>query len=172
MNKSDTERQISASDVVIRLMTADDYDGVKALWMTIDGFGIRSIDDSREGVERFISRNPDTSVVAEYKGQIKGAVLCGSDGRRGTLYHVCVAGDMRRRGIGTAMVRHCMDFLKKDSINKISLIAFKDNDIGNSFWKKNGWKFREDLNYYDYTLNPGNSTVFNGNDHTGCRIYN
>ena len=158
--------------VVIRQMMPEDYDGVKALWMTIDGFGIRSIDDSREGVEHFIARNPDTSVVADQNGTIKGEVLCGSDGRRGTLYHVCVAADMRRRGIGTAMVRWCIDVLRADMINKISLIAFRDNDIGNSFWKKNGWKFRDDLNYYDYTLNPGNSTVFNGNDHTGCRIYN
>lgn len=52
------------------------------------------------------------------------------------------------------MVRWCIDVLRADMINKISLIAFRDNDIGNSFWKKNGWKFRDDLNYYDYTLNP------------------
>ena len=45
-------------------MTIEDYDGLHALWMTIHGFGIRSIDDSREGVERFINRNPGTSVVA------------------------------------------------------------------------------------------------------------
>lgn len=70
----------------------EDYDGVKALWMTIDGFGIRSIDDSREGVEHFIARNPDSSVVADQNGTIKGAVLCGSDGRRGTLYHVVRCG--------------------------------------------------------------------------------
>ena len=48
----------------IKPMTIEDYDGLHALWMTIHGFGIRSIDDSREGVERFINRNPGTSVVA------------------------------------------------------------------------------------------------------------
>lgn len=31
----------------------------------IKGFGIRSIDDSKEGVARFLKRNPTTSVVAE-----------------------------------------------------------------------------------------------------------
>ena len=35
----------------IRPMTLDDYDEVYALWMQIHGFGIRSIDDSREGFE-------------------------------------------------------------------------------------------------------------------------
>ena len=49
---------------MIRVMTKEDYDGVRALWMKIKGFGIRSIDDSREGVERFLRRNPTTSVVA------------------------------------------------------------------------------------------------------------
>ena len=48
----------------IRVMTIEDYDGLHALWMTIHGFGIRSIDDSRVGVERFLRRNPATSVVA------------------------------------------------------------------------------------------------------------
>ena len=48
----------------IRVMTIDDYDEVYSLWQTIHGFGIRSIDDSREGVLRFLKRNPATSVVA------------------------------------------------------------------------------------------------------------
>ena len=43
-------------DYEIRLMTIDDYEEVYTLWMSIHGFGIRSIDDSREGVERFLKR--------------------------------------------------------------------------------------------------------------------
>lgn len=58
----------------IRVMTMEDYDAVHALWMTISGFAIRSIDDSREGVERFLRRNPTTSVVAEEDGRIVGAI--------------------------------------------------------------------------------------------------
>ena len=60
--------------VMIRVMTIEDYDQVYALWKKIKGFGIRSIDDSREGVERFLKRNPSTSVVAEEDGKIVGAV--------------------------------------------------------------------------------------------------
>ena len=55
---------------MIRVMTIDDYDEVYALWKKIKGFGIRSIDDSREGVDRFLRRNPTTSVVAEEDGHI------------------------------------------------------------------------------------------------------
>ena len=74
----------------IRVMTIEDFDQVHALWMSIKGFGIRSVDDSKEGIERFLKRNPTTSVVAEEDGKIVGAILCGHDGRRGCLYHVCV----------------------------------------------------------------------------------
>ena len=146
----------------IKTMTAEDYDGLYKLWMTIHGFGIRSIDDSKEGVEMFLRRNPTTSVVAVAEnGDIVGGILCGHDGRRGCLYHVCVREDYRRMGIGKAMVVHCMNALRAEKINKVSLIAFSVNDIGNKFWRAAGWTRREDLNYYDFTLNEANITEFN-----------
>lgn len=151
----------STNSITIRTMTIDDYDGVKALWMTIKGFAIRSIDDSFTGVERFLKRNPNTSVVAEKDGIIIGAILCGHDGRRGCLYHVCVREDMRLHGIGRKMVTFCMNALKNENISKVSLIAFSTNDIGNAFWKTIGWTKREDLNYYDFVLNEENIIKFN-----------
>lgn len=146
----------------IRTMTIEDYSEVKALWMTIKGFAIRSIDDSYEGVERFLKRNPTTSVVAIEDGKVVGAILCGHDGRRGCLYHVCVHEDYRMHGIGKAMVVFCMEALKAEGINKVSLIAFTRNDIGNAFWRTIGWTKREDLNYYDFVLNDKNITEFIG----------
>ena len=147
--------------MTVRTMTIEDFDQVHALWMTISGFAIRSIDDSREGVERFLRRNPTTSVVAEEDGKIVGSILCGHDGRRGCLYHVCVHKDYRMRGIGKAMVVYAMNALKAENISKVSLIAFTRNDIGNMFWRTIGWTKREDLNYYDFVLNEKNIERFN-----------
>ena len=144
----------------IREMKIEDYDKVYALWNTIHGFGIRSVDDSREGIERFLKWNPGLSVVAEQDGHVVGAILCGSDGRRGCLYHVCVHQDYRRQGVGKTMVVSCMEKLKELKINKVSLIAFTANDIGYAFWKEMGWTKREDLNYYDFTLNEKKITAF------------
>lgn len=146
--------------MTIREMKLEDYDQVYELWLTIHGFGIRSVDDSREGIGRFLQWNPGLSTVAEQDGQIIGAVLCGSDGRRGCLYHVCVDQAHRRMGVGKQMVVRCMEKLKDLQINKVSLIAFTENDIGNAFWKEMGWTKREDLNYYDFTLNEKNITAF------------
>ena len=148
-------------EIRIQPMTVADYDDVRALWMTIRGFGIRSLDDSPADIRRFILRNPTTSVVARAGNKIVGSILCGSDGRQGALYHVCVAHEYRRCGIGTRMVGYCMQQLKLMGINKVSLIAFTKNDVGNAFWHEIGWTKREDLNYYDFVLNEENIFSFN-----------
>ena len=150
-------------DVQILPMREADYDAVRALWMTIRGFGIRALDDSREDVARFIRRNPTTSVVAVAGGRIVGSILCGSDGRQGALYHVCVAREYRRRRIGTRMVAYCMARLREMGINKVALIAFASNDVGNAFWRRIGWK-PCDVNYYEFVLNEKNITRFIGAD--------
>ena len=137
----------------IREMKLEDYEAVDALWMGIKGFGIRSIDDSKEGVARFIKRNPTTSIVAEADGEIVGAILCGHDGRQGCFYHVCVREDLRKHGIGKAMAVAAMKALQEEKINKVCLIAFADNQVGNEFWKSVGWTFRQDMNYYEFILN-------------------
>ena len=151
------------AEVQILPMTEADYDAVRALWMTIRGFGIRALDDSREDVVRFIRRNPTTSVVAKMDGQVIGSILCGSDGRQGALYHVCVAEGFRRQGIGTRMVGYYMQQLKALGINKVGLIAFTKNGGGNAFWKQIGWK-KVDVNYYEFVLNAENITHFIGEE--------
>ena len=99
--------------------------------------------------------------MAVEDGKIVGSILCGHDGRRGCLYHVCVDEAYRMHGIGRSMAGKAMEALKKEGIHKVSLIAFTQNDIGNAFWKEMGWTKREDLNYYEFTLNEENITVFN-----------
>lgn len=144
----------------IRTMTINDYKEVYALWSGIRGFGIRTLDDSREGVEKFLKRNPGTSVVAEEDGKVIGTILSGHDGRRASFYHVCVAKEYRTKGVGHQMVLNALERLKKEGISKVSLIAFRSNQVGNKFWQDMGFTFREDLNYYDFSLNIENVTNF------------
>ena len=146
---------------MIRLMTIEDYAQVYALWKSIKGFGIRSVDDSKEHVERFIRRNPTTSFVAEEDGKLVGALLAGHDGRRGCFYHVCVAEAYRSRGIASAMAKAALEALRKEGISKVNLVAFVRNQLGNEFWQGQGWTLREDLNYYDITINKENEIRFN-----------
>ncbi|WP_051532823.1 GNAT family N-acetyltransferase [Lachnobacterium bovis] len=152
---------LNNENILIRPMEYADYDNVYQLWSTIHGFRIRSIDDSRDGIYRFLNRNPSTSIVAVNKNkQIVGAILCGHDGRTGCLYHVCVREDYRKKGIGDAMTNSCIEALKREHINKISLIAFKENEVGNKFWKDEKWSKREEINYYDLSLNDENISKY------------
>ena len=48
-----------------------------------------------------------------------------------------------------------------EKISKVNLIAFKQNEIGNRFWQSLGWKYCDNVNYYEYVLNEENITVFN-----------
>ncbi|EMI4816170.1 GNAT family N-acetyltransferase [Campylobacter upsaliensis] len=145
----------------IRAMQEEDYEKVYALWCEIKGFGLRSIDDSFENISAFLGRNPNLSAVAELEGEIIGSILCGHDGRTGGFYHVCVHLNHRKKGIAHEMTKFCLEALKKEKINKIALIAFKSNDLGNEFWRHYGFTLREDANYYDLSLNDDNQTNFN-----------
>ena len=51
--------------------------------------------------------------------------------------------------------------LKEEHINKVALIAFTTNKVGNTFWQDIGWNERTDVNYYELPMNEENVTVFN-----------
>jgi len=136
----------------IRKMTLDDYDSIYELWMSCKGMGLNNLDDSKEGIERFIKRNPDTCFVAAMDDKIVGAIMVGSDGRRGYIYHTAVNPQYRRQGIATHLVDTALQSLAQLGINKVALVVFDKNSDGNSFWEKNGFTVRNDLVYRNKVL--------------------
>ena len=141
---------------MIRTFIMDDYDQVYQLWNRTPGVGLRSIDDSREGIAKFFRRNPATNFVAEEGGKIIGIALGGHDGRRGYLYHVCVEEVSRRRSIGRQLVENVIVAMKKEQITKLSLVCFSRNKTGDDFWGRLGWTKRSDLNYYTVSIDVNN----------------
>ena len=135
----------------IRVMTVADYDAVYALWLSCKGMGLNDVDDSREGIARYLVRNPDTCFVAE-DGGVVGVILAGHDGRRGYIYHTAVHSDARGQGIGSALVQRALAALKDCGISKVALVAFSRNEGGNAFWEKQGFKLRGDLSYRNLAL--------------------
>src|SRR5262245_12448523 len=112
--------------VQITVMTASDYDEVHALWQRCEGVGL-SPSDSRDGVEGFLKRNPDLSLVARHEKSIVGAVLCGHDGRRGYLYHLAVAPPYRNQGLGRKLVETCLERLAGAGILKATIVVYGHN---------------------------------------------
>lgn len=133
--------------MIIRLMNLSDYEQVYQLWLSCAGMGLNNLDDSREGIERFLKRNPETCFVAEKDEKIIGVIIAGNDGRRGYIYHTAVNPDYRKQGIGKKLVANTMRALEKEGITKVLLVVFKDNDIGNGFWEHIGFTERNDLIY-------------------------
>lgn len=136
----------------IRLMTTDDYDAVYSLWMSCKGMGLNDLDDSREGIACFLQRNPDTCFVAVCDGVVVGVIIAGNDGRRGYIYHTAVREEHRGRGIASALTDAALDGLKRCGINKVALVVFDRNTIGNSFWESRGFTVRDDLVYRNKAL--------------------
>ncbi len=133
--------------MIIRNMTIEDYEKVYALWLSCKGMGLNDIDDSKEGIERYLRRNPDTCFVTEENDEIIGVILSGNDGRRGFIHHTAVHPDYRKRGIGESLVERAMKALENCGITKAALVVFERNEIGNTFWEKQGFTARCDLVY-------------------------
>jgi len=136
----------------IRVMTIQDYDAVYALWMRSKNMGFNNLDDSREGVERLLRRNPNTSFVAMDGETLTGVILSGQDGRRGYIYHMCVAEAYQRQGLGSELVSRCLAALKAEGINKVALLVFNRNEAGNAFWEAQGFAVRTDVAYRNKEL--------------------
>lgn len=141
---------------MVRIMTIADYDGAYSLWMNTPGMRLNELDDSREGVAKYLKRNPKTCFVAEEDGEIRGVILSGHDGRRGYIYHAAVSAKARGQGIGSALLEQAVAALKAEGIRKAGLIVLRDNAVGNSFWQSRGFAMHDDLNYRNKTLEEQN----------------
>ena len=131
----------------IRVMTISDYEEIYDVWINTPGIGLNSTDDSKEGIEKYLKRNPTTSFVAECDGKVVGVIMAGHDGRRGYLHHTAVLSAYRNQGIAKTLVEAAMKALEKEGIHKVALVAFKKNEIGNGFWEHIGFVEREDIVY-------------------------
>ena len=109
---------------------------------------LRGYDDSAEGIAKFLEKNPHSNFVAVMDGEIVGVIMCGMDGRRAYIYHTVVRKDLRQRGIGKALLGMVYHAVEAEGIKKNGLLVMRDNEIGNTFWRMQGWTERTDLNYY------------------------
>lgn len=138
--------------MIIRKMKLSDYETVYALWLSCKGMGLNDIDDSGNGVERFLNRNPETCFAAEINDKLVGVIMAGNDGRRGYIYHTAVHPDFRNQGIARTLVETVMKALKECGINKVALVVFERNQGGNDFWEKLGFTVRNDLVYRNRSI--------------------
>ncbi|MHC4505108.1 MAG: GNAT family N-acetyltransferase, partial [Planctomycetota bacterium] len=112
--------------VAISPMQIDDCEAAIAIWSQSEGVCL-SESDSRDGIARFLRRNPGSSFVARANGHIVGAVLCGHDGRRGHIYHLGVDASMRNQGVGAALLSRCMRALADSGVTVCRASVLTEN---------------------------------------------
>ena len=142
-------------DYSIKKVTIDDYDAIYELWNATEQSrrALNPIDDSREGIARYLKRNPNTCFAAVKDRKIIGVILTGHDGRRAIVHHLYVHPDYRRIGIAGHLVSLAEEALQKEGIQKIFGLVFKDNETANAFWEQQGYSLRTNLNYRNKSLN-------------------
>lgn len=144
---------------MVRIMTIEDYEEVYSLWLHTKGMGLNTIDDSKEGIAKYLLRNPNTCFVTEEKGEIIGVIMSGHDGRRGFIYHTTVKIEHRGKGIGKKLVNAALEALEMEGIHKVALVAFEKNELGNVFWERVGFTVRNDLVYRNKNIHELNNIV-------------
>lgn len=142
------------AELRIRPMTADDYDAAIALWRATAGVGL-GVGDDRATLDAYLARNAGLSLVALRGDALVGAVLCGHDGRRGSIEHLAVVASERGQGLGRELVRRCLEGLAAAGIGKCNIVVYGENADGQAFWRATGWKARDDLLLMQRSIGPG-----------------
>ncbi|MDC7219288.1 MAG: GNAT family N-acetyltransferase [Spirochaetales bacterium] len=133
--------------LIIRNMTIHDYDKIYQIWYETKGISLRVLDDSKEGTDRFLRRNPTTNFVCEIENEIIAVILCGHDGRKGFIYHTVVVEKHRNKGIGKKLVEEVCKALDAEGISKVAIVVYSDNDAGKIFWDNLDFKHLSNLDY-------------------------
>lgn len=146
---------MKANEIIYKPLSSSDYDELWKLWNQVEQTkrALNPVDDSREGITRYMERNPTSCFAATSGGKIVGAILTGHDGRRAIIHHLCVHPNFQRMGIARSLVAKAEEALKNEGITKAFGLVFKDNDKANAFWEKMGYSLRTNLNYRNKSLN-------------------
>ncbi len=128
----------------LRNMKPSDYASVRELWETIPGLRLEEA-DTEEAIHRYLARNRTLSFVALVDDNIIGSVLCGEDGRRGYLQHLCVSEKHQGKGIGKQLLKAAIEKFSLLELFEVRIFVLKNNKHGTDFWESQRWELREDI---------------------------
>ena len=128
--------------VAVRAYEDADEAAVAALWDACFAEA-RAWNQPRELITRKVAVARDLFLVATLDHRIVGAIIAGWDGHRGWLYHLAVAPDVRRRGIGSDLVRAAETLLTARGCPKVNLQIVASNREVVRFYERLGFQVEE-----------------------------
>jgi phosphinothricin acetyltransferase len=126
----------------IRAFREPDETPVSALWTTVFG-DVAGHNRPDRMIRCKLRVQRELFFVALLGGRLVGTVIGGYDGHRGWIYCLAVDPDVRRRGIGTALLRHVERALAARGCPKINLQARASNASTVAFYEKHGYIVEE-----------------------------
>ncbi|MBI9011537.1 MAG: GNAT family N-acetyltransferase [Clostridiales bacterium] len=134
--------------MIIREMEKSDLEKCLVLWKDAFNAGYSDRFDTVNSLEAYLDRNPGFStVVYDLEDNLLGALMCGHDGRRGSIYHTAVSKSHRGKGIGRMMETRSLSKLKKIGITTGFLFINTKNPGSREFWEHTGWEIVDDVKY-------------------------
>lgn len=132
-----TERPREPEPIEVRRYTGGDGEAMRSLWASC---GMRSIGDDDAGLDLLAERNAGLVLVATQGSRIVGTALGAWDGRRGWIYHLAIAEDHRRSGLGRRLVHEVERKLRALGCPKVEVVVRDGNEPAAAFWRALGYE--------------------------------
>ena len=126
----------------IRLFHETDESAVAALWKDVFGYP-EPRNEPAAVIRQKLACQRELFFVAILDGAVVGTVMGGYDGHRGWIYSLAVRPEVRRRGIGAALMRHVERELARRGCPKVNLQVLASNAATVAFYKKVGYAVEE-----------------------------
>ena len=128
-------------NVILRDFRSEDSAAVILLW---ERCGLtRAWNDPGKDIQRKCDEGDRGGTgwfwVAEYDGQIIGAVMAGYDGHRGSVNYLAVAPEFQGYGVGRAMMRKLEAGLKAAGCPKLNVMVRTTNSEVRAFYERLGY---------------------------------
>ncbi|WP_436763679.1 GNAT family N-acetyltransferase [Streptosporangium sp. V21-05] len=124
-------------DVNIRYGRIEDVEALLAFWL-VAAEGTDRHDDPAK-VAALIGRDPEAVLIAEVDGRMAGTLLAGWDGWRAHLYRLAVDPALRRRGVGTALIRAAEERFAAFGAFRADAMVLHDNEQAHHAWGAAGY---------------------------------
>jgi ribosomal protein S18 acetylase RimI-like enzyme len=134
---------VTIGQTTIDELRPDEIEAAVALWEACDL--TRPWNDPRADAGRAFAGETSTLLAAREQGRLVATVMVGADGHRGWVYYLAVAPDMRKRGLGEAMMRAAEAWAADRGMPKMQLMVRMENAGAVGFYHAIGYQTEERL---------------------------
>ena len=138
----------------IRPFAEPDTPAVVALWGGALGYDAPH-NEPLAAIRRKLAHQRELFFVAMLEGRLAGTVMAGYDGHRGWIYSLAVAPDLRRRGVGRALMNHAEGALADLGCPKINLQVVGTNAEVVGFYRALGYRVEDRVSLGKILNDPG-----------------